>query len=60
MAPVDIIISILETAKNEALKGRDEQLKAKCPDKGPIYYDGKIDQCEELIKELEGFKKLFF
>lgn len=59
MAPVDIIIDILETAKNEALNERNEQLKAVCPDKGITYYDGKIDQCKELIEELEGFKKLF-
>lgn len=59
MAPVDIIISILETTKNEALRERDEQLKAICPDKGTTYYDGKIDQCKELIERLEGFKKLF-
>lgn len=59
MAPVDIIISIIERAKNEALEGRDEQLKAKCPDKGPVYFDGKIDQCKELIAQLEGFKRLF-
>lgn len=59
MAPVDIIISILETAKNEALKERNEQLKAECPDKGITYYDGKIDQCKDLIAQLEGFKKLF-
>lgn len=59
MAPVDIIINILETAKNEALKERREQLKAKCPDKGSTYYDGKIDQCEDLIAQLEGFKRLF-
>lgn len=59
MAPVDIIINILETAKNEALKERNEQLKKDCPDKGITYYDGKIDQCKELIERLEGFKKLF-
>ena len=59
MAPVDIIINILETAKNEALKERNEQLKKDCPDKGITYYDGKIDQCKELIIKLEGFKRLF-
>ena len=60
MAPVDLIIDILETAKNEALNERNEQLKATCPpNKGVTYYDGKIDQCKELIEELEGFKKLF-
>lgn len=59
MAPVDIIINILETAKNEALEERNEQLKKDCPDKGITYYDGKIDQCKELIEKLEGFKKLF-
>lgn len=59
MAPVDIIISILERTKNEALKERDEQLRAECPNKGITYYDGKIDQCKELIAQLEGFKKLF-
>lgn len=59
MAPVDIIINILETAKNEALKERNEQLKKDCPDKGITYYDGKIDQCKDLIARLEGFKKLF-
>lgn len=59
MAPVDLIIDILETAKNEALNERNEQLKTTCVDKGVTYYDGKIDQCKELIEELEGFKKLF-
>lgn len=59
MAPVDLIINILERVKNEALNERNEQLKAACPDKGITYYDGKIDQCKELIEELEGFKKIF-
>lgn len=59
MAPVDIIINILERAMKEALEAREEQLKAECPDKGPIYYDGKVDQCKDLIAQLEGFKKLF-
>ena len=59
MALVDIIISILERTKNEALEERNEQLKKDCPDKGITYYDGKIDQCKELIERLEGFKKLF-
>lgn len=57
MAPVDIVISIIETAKNEALKGRDEN--AEDLNRGIIYYNGKIDQCKELIKQLEEFKKLF-
>lgn len=59
MAPVDIIINILETTKNEALKERNEELKKDCPNIGITYYDGKIDQCKELIEKLEGFKKLF-
>lgn len=59
MAPVDIIIDMLIAAKNEALEDREEQLKKDCPDKGITYYDGKIDQCKELIIKLEGFKKLF-
>lgn len=59
MAPVDIIINILETAKNEAINERNEQLKAESVDVGITYYDGKIDQCKELIERLEGFKKLF-
>lgn len=59
MAPVDIIINILETTKNEVLKERNEQLKKDYPDMGITYYDGKIDQCKELIEKLEGFKKLF-
>ena len=59
MAPIDLVINILERVKNEALNERNEQLKAACPDKGITYYDGKIDQCKELIEELEGFKKIF-
>ena len=57
MAPVDIIISIIETAKNEALKERDENVENL--NRGITYYNGKIDQCKELIEKLEGFKRLF-
>lgn len=61
MAPVDII-NILERAKQTAKFNRDELLAGKSnAASSPLYFyfDGKIDQCKELIAELEGFKKLF-
>ena len=44
---------------HDIMPGTEEQLKKDCPDKGITYYDGKIDQCKELIIKLEGFKRLF-
>ncbi len=58
MAPVDIIINILEGAKKEAQGARAEQSQYGAG-ANTSYLDGKIDQCEDLIAQLEGFKKLF-
>lgn len=57
-APVDIIISIIERAKREAQEARAEQSQYGAG-ANTSYIDGRIDQCEDLIDQLEGFKKLF-
>lgn len=58
MAPVDIIIGILERAKKESQEARAEQSQYGVGG-NTSYLDGRIDQCEDLIAQLEGFKKLF-
>lgn len=58
MAPVDLIINIIERAKREAQEARAEQSQYGAG-ANTSYTDGRIDQCEDLIAELEGFKKLF-
>ena len=54
MAPIDIIISIIKRAENE---NRSERSKITSDD--TPYLSGKIDQCKELIDQLEVLKKLF-
>lgn len=59
MAPVDIIINIVEGKKKEALEAC---LKAAKEDREIMevsYQEGKYTALQELIDELEGFKKLF-
>ena len=58
MAPVDIIINIIERAKREAQEARAEQSQPGA-EANTSYLDGKIEQCRELIAQLEGFKRLF-
>lgn len=57
-APVDIIINLIKMAKKEALEARGEQA-AYGAGGNTTYLDGRIDQCEDLIDQLEGFKRLF-
>lgn len=58
MAPVDIIINIIERAKRESQEARAEQSQYGAG-ANTSYLDGRIDQCEDLIAQLEGFKRLF-
>jgi len=56
MAPIDIVISIINSHKREA-----EQAKAETGENlnKIYYYTGRSDAYTELVNELEGIKKLF-
>lgn len=54
MAPIDIIISIINTYKATV-----EASKLVHDDVSSLIKEGKTEACDELVAQLEGFKKLF-
>ena len=55
-APVDIVISIIKRLKVEA-EAKKSTERTYSPDWS--YWTGRVEAYEDLIEELEGFKKLF-
>ena len=54
MAPIDIVISLIN-----AYKATVEASKSNHDDVSYLIKEGKTEACNELVAQLEGFKKLF-
>ena len=55
-APVDIVISIIKRLKVEAEAKKSTE---RTYSQDWSYWTGRVEAYEDLIEELEGFKKLF-
>lgn len=55
-APVDIVISIIKRLKVEAEAKKSTERTCS---QDQSYWTGRVEAYEDLIEELEGFKKLF-
>lgn len=54
MAPIDIVINLIN-----AYKASVEASKSNHDDVSILIKEGKTEACDELVAQLEGFKKLF-
>lgn len=57
MAPVDIVINIIKTQKEQCQEAREESRRNNACNES--YFDGCLDTMEDLMSTLEDFKKLF-
>lgn len=59
MAPIDIIIRMIESKKDEAINATVKAAKEDRPIMDISFLEGKCHAYQELIEDLEAFKKLF-